>query len=127
DIQGHTDLAVRNLKFSGNAQRRKRRCLIFHGTFLLNFDLALVEQFLPMPSRQPDYRRNRSHAHFLTNLNLSAEVMKSALRKAWNATDPLQTWPQRETAGLVRVKYSTPEWNLKVWPPFPAMPGAAHV
>src|SRR5579863_7685834 len=55
---GHTDLAAGNLKFSGNAQRRLRKTLIFHGTFLLNFDLALIEHVLRMPSKQPDYRQN---------------------------------------------------------------------
>src|SRR3984957_2817791 len=46
-IRGHTDLTVGDLKFSGNAQRRRRKFLIFHGTFLLQFDLSLVEQLLP--------------------------------------------------------------------------------
>jgi len=114
EIQGHTDLAVRNLKFSGNAQRRKRKCLIFHGTFLLGFDLASVEKFLRMPSRQPDYRRNRAHADFLTNLNLPPEALKAALRKAWCAAEPLKTWPERETADLVMTKYATREWNFKI-------------
>ena len=31
---------------------------------------ACVEQALPLPSRQPDYRVNRSHADFLINLNV---------------------------------------------------------
>src|SRR5713226_6021948 len=65
-VEGFTDLAVNGLKFSGNAQRRKRRCLLFHGTFLLDLDLALVEKLLRPPSRQPAYRENRSRAEFLT-------------------------------------------------------------
>jgi lipoate-protein ligase A len=95
EIQGHTDLALVTRhpspatlkKFSGNAQRRRRRFLLFHGTFLLRFDLALVSQLLPLPSRQPDYRQLRSHADFLTNLNLPAGAVKSALKTAWSATD----------------------------------------
>src|SRR4051812_42679704 len=42
-IKGTTDLALGELKFSGNSQRRKRRWLLFHGTFLLNCDLNLIQ------------------------------------------------------------------------------------
>ena len=40
EVRGVTDLAIDGKKFSGNAQRRKRRALIFHGAFLLEFDLG---------------------------------------------------------------------------------------
>src|SRR5436305_12475198 len=33
EVSGCTDLAIRGLKFSGNAQRRKRNFLLFHGCF----------------------------------------------------------------------------------------------
>jgi lipoate---protein ligase len=112
-IQGHTDLALANLKFSGNAQRRRRKFLIFHGTFLLNFDLALVEKYLLMPSKQPDYRQNRSHAEFLTNLNLTADTAQHALQTEWHATEPFGNLPTKEINELTRSKYSTPEWNFK--------------
>jgi lipoate-protein ligase A len=112
-IQGHTDLALRNLKFSGNAQRRLRNCLIFHGTFLLNFDLSLIEKLLPMPSRQPCYRENRSHADFLTNLNLPPADVKLALRRIWNAEKALTNVPMEKIRELVAARYSRPEWNTK--------------
>jgi lipoate-protein ligase A len=86
-VQGCTDLTLNGLKFSGNAQRRRRHWLLFHGTFLLHFDLALISELLPMPSRQPDYRAARPHEQFLTNLNLPAEAVKAALREAWLAND----------------------------------------
>ncbi len=86
-IEGHTDLALENLKFSGNAQRRKKQFLIFHGTFLLEFDLPLIGKYLRMPSKQPEYRQERGHAEFLTNLRVPAEAVKSALRQVWGADD----------------------------------------
>src|SRR6266581_5452467 len=70
ELQGHTDLAIGGLKFSGNAQRRKKWCLIFHGTFLLNFDIETIAKALPMPSKQPEYRRQRAHGDFLRNLDV---------------------------------------------------------
>ena len=112
--RGHTDLCLGCLKFSGNAQRRRKHFLLFHGTFLLNFDLALVNEVLPIPSRQPDYRENRVHAAFLTNLNLPAENVKAALRKAWNACSSLKNPPLEIVAALTCDKYATPEWNHKL-------------
>jgi lipoate-protein ligase A len=85
EVQGHTDMTLDGLKFSGNAQRRRRDFILFHGTFLLNFDLALVGELLRMPSRQPDYRANRLHEKFLTNLHLPAAGVKAALRREWGA------------------------------------------
>jgi lipoate-protein ligase A len=112
-ISGHTDLALDGLKFSGNSQRRKKNFLLFHGTFLLNFDLAVVGELLPMPSLEPAYRARRSHADFLTNLNISAEQVKAALQKTWSATDEMHNFPQTETQKLAAQKYSTDGWNLK--------------
>jgi lipoate-protein ligase A len=112
-IQGQTDLAVGNLKFSGNAQRRRHKSLIFHGTFLLDFDLSLVAKVLPMPSKQPEYREGRSHQEFLVNLHVSAAAVKAALMEAWGARETLAEPPMEQIAKLVREKYSTEEWNLK--------------
>ena len=110
-VRGHTDLAMGDLKFSGNAQRRKRRALIFHGTFLLNFDISLIEQFLSMPSKEPDYRQSRPHAAFLTNLNLTSDALKTSLKKVWNTTECLTNTPNIQ--GLMDEKYSRKEWHEK--------------
>ena len=113
-VRGHTDLALNDLKFSGNSQRRKKNFLLFHGTFLLNFDLALVGEFLRTPSKQPDYRASRSHDEFVTNLNLPADKVKTALKKSWNAIDELKDFPKSEIQKLAMQKYSTDEWNFKL-------------
>jgi len=112
-VQGHTDLALDGVKFSGNAQRRKRRCLLFHGTFLLGLDLALVEALLPMPSRQPAYRQNRGHAGFIRNLPLAATAVKQALRVAWLADEPFGSPPTQAVDDLVAQKYGRREWTFR--------------
>ncbi len=112
-IRGHTDLAAGELKFSGNSQRRRRLFLLFHGTFLLNFDIALARDLLRMPSKQPHYRENRAHGDFLMNPNDSAAKIKAALRKAWGADSPLTNPPLQVITALAREKYSTNEWNFK--------------
>jgi lipoate---protein ligase len=111
EIQGMTDLTVGGLKFSGNAQRRKRRSVLYHGTFLIGFDLALIERFLRMPSKQPDYRNGRAHAAFLTNLDTTRERIQEALRSAWNVTSELTDPPK--FAALEKERYARAEWNGK--------------
>jgi lipoate-protein ligase A len=112
EIRGHTDLAINELKFSGNSQRRRRNFLLFHGSFLLGLDLALVDALLHFPSREPDYRQGRSHQEFLTLLPAPAEKVKAALRAAWKAEGPLEELPRQAIAKLVQDRYSKREWNL---------------
>jgi len=81
--RGDTDLAIGDHKFSGNAQRRGRQALLFHGSLLLDFDLELVGALLLTPSRQPDYRAGRAHGDFVMNLGVDAGVVKAALRAVW--------------------------------------------
>ena len=120
-VRGHTDLALVSgypscdtvRKFSGNSQRRHKRFLLFHGTFLLDFNLPLVNELLRTPARQPDYRGNRSHTDFLANLNLPAGRLKQALGRVWNATAEMRGFPKAEVGRLAVEKYSTAQWNFK--------------
>jgi lipoate---protein ligase len=111
--EGFTDLAIDGQKFSGNAQRRKRTHLLFHGTFLLDFDLALIERYLRAPSREPDYRLGRRHVDFLRPVNVSREELKRALRDEWQTGNQVTSLPAEPLRKLVLERYSRPEWNLK--------------
>jgi lipoate-protein ligase A len=113
EVRGYTDLAIGGLKVSGNAQRRKNRVLLFHGTFLLEFDLSLMERILPLPTRQPEYRQNRPHQEFLANVGLTADSAKRALQQAWGAFEPFEHLPREKIRSLVRDKYANREWNLR--------------
>src|SRR5207249_3666188 len=65
--EGISDLAIAGRKFSGNAQHRKRRSLLHHGSILVSFDLSLCGRYLKQPPRQPEYRTQRTHEGFLIN------------------------------------------------------------
>jgi lipoate-protein ligase A len=113
-IKGYTDLALGDVKFSGNAQRRRRNWLLFHGTFVLeSFDVAMVERCLRAPPRQPSYRQQRAHRDFMTKLPLSGEVVRAALRDVWKVNERMACVPQVEIDRLVAERYSQDEWNLK--------------
>ena len=112
-VEGHTDLTLNGLKFSGNAQKRKLKALLFHGTFLLGLDPGMVERTLRMPSKEPGYRANRSHRDFLINLEVPTHQVDSALAQAWAAQEALTPIPTEATARLVKEKYRCSEWNFK--------------
>jgi lipoate-protein ligase A len=111
--QGLSDVALGTMKFSGNAQRRRRRSLLFHGTFLLSFDIPRVERSLAMPSRQPEYRQNRAHSDFLTNAISTAAQIKDTLKKLWRVERQLSHLPLDRIRALVRNRYASPEWNFR--------------
>ena len=109
--RGISDLALGELKFSGNSVRCRRRYLLYHGTLLYDFPMALVEKYLRMPPREPDYRAGRDHGSFLANLPAASAAVRSALRSAWMADEPAADWPRDRTARLVAERYGLPAWN----------------
>ena|SRR5438132_1970024 len=112
-IQGVSDLTLDGQKFSGNAQHRSHHYALVHGSFLLSFDLALLETCLRMPSRQPAYRQNRSHGSFLRNLFIDAATIREGLKTQWAIVGELHEIPYGKIDELVSKRYSRSEWNWK--------------
>jgi lipoate-protein ligase A len=112
-VQGISDLTVDDLKFSGNAQYRKARAALVHGTFLLQFDLAVVDRWLPIPTKQPGYRQSRPHEAFMVNLWLDRRSVVQALRRAWQADQDLTRIPTDRIEMLARERYRDPKWTEK--------------
>jgi lipoate-protein ligase A len=111
EVRGHTDLALGDLKFSGNAQRRRRRALLFHGTLLLNFDVGCLGRWLRPPSAEPEYRAGRAHGTFVTNLGIGATAAKAALRRAWSAEEEWQGNLGARVTRLMGERYGCAEWH----------------
>ena len=112
-IEGTSDLAVHGVKFSGNAQQRKRRHLLHHGTLLWGLDLGLVPKYLNPPERQPDYRRDRPHADFVMNLPTTQAELKRLLTAGWHPAGAYDPVPLDRMRELVAEKYSRDEWNRR--------------
>ncbi len=110
-LEGDSDLAITGRKISGNAQRRRGRAVLVHGTILLGLDLALVEDLLPLPGRAPEYRETRGHLAFLRNLNLNRDEVKQKLRKAWDANEEAMAPTPERMKLLVDLKYGTESWR----------------
>jgi lipoate-protein ligase A len=115
-MRGLSDLTRGLMKFSGNAQRRKKYTVLVHGTFLLDYDLPLIARTLLMPKRQPDYRQNRPHLEFVTNAGIAGKELIALLRETWGAHRPMpeHALPLHLLAMLAREKYSRAEHNLRL-------------
>lgn len=111
---GISDLTVDGrMKFSGNSLRASRTHVLYHGTLLYDFPLALVSELLRTAPRQPEYRQGRDHDAFVTNLPVAPQDLRKAVIEAWAIDGALRQWPSARTAQLAREKYSSPEWNLR--------------
>ena len=113
EIAGVSDLVIKGRKFSGNAQYRKRRFTLVHGTFLLNLDPGIVARCLRMPSKQPAYRHNRSHGCFMRNLHLDPLKVRQALKAVWSARDHFTEVPDAMITDLKQSRYGRPDWTRK--------------
>lgn len=112
-LEGTSDLAAVGLKFSGNAQQRKRRHFLHHGTLLCGFDLALMAKYLHAPERQPDYRRDRPHAEFVANLPIAVAGAKRLLVAEWEPDGEYDPVPWDAVRRLVAEKYARDDWNRR--------------
>ena len=112
-LEGISDLAIGARKFSGNAQYRKSRAVLIHGTFLLDFDLSLIGRYLQLPSKQPAYRQKRSHLEFLTKLPVRSAELRERLQESWSARTALDKIPIDRIEVLVQERYGRKEWSEK--------------
>lgn len=108
-FRGISDLAIDGLKISGNAQRRKRKALLFHGTLLHGMQGDLIGRYLKHPKREPDYRIGRPHASFLATIDAAPQDIKQAIAEAWSAESLLKSWPHTRMPGAIaRITERTP-------------------
>lgn len=114
ELLGTSDLTLHNRKFSGNSLRCKRTHFLYHGTLLYDFPLKLIGQCLRTPPRQPDYRDQRSHDEFITNLDLPVDSLRAALIEEWGASELLGTWSRDRVEQLTRERYSNADWNYRL-------------
>ena len=67
--KGFSDLVFKDRKFGGTSMFRSKRYLLYQASLLVDKDLALIEKYLQHPTKEPEYRKSRSHGDFLIGLN----------------------------------------------------------
>ncbi|MGI9518974.1 MAG: lipoate--protein ligase family protein [Pirellulaceae bacterium] len=114
EFHGTCDLTWQGRKFSGNSLRCRRNSLLYHGTLLYDFSLSFVTECLGTPPRQPEYRRQRPHSEFVTNLPVTRDQLVSVLQNAWPTTGTEEPLNVGDIGRLAEDKYSDPAWTGKL-------------
>jgi lipoate-protein ligase A len=75
---GISDIVMGEKKVAGTSMFRSRNYLLYQASILVGLDRTLVNSVLRHPTKEPDYRKGRSHADFLTSLMEIEQTIKSA-------------------------------------------------
>lgn len=85
---GISDLAVGDRKISGSSLYLPREYALYLGSVLVSAPLSDMDRYLAFPSREPEYRRQRSHGDFLRNISempglnsVTPETLKRLIEK----------------------------------------------
>lgn len=65
---GISDICMGSKKIAGTSLFRSKHYLLYQASILVDPKLHLIERYLRHPSKEPNYRLNRSHSDFLTSL-----------------------------------------------------------
>ena len=85
-VRGLGDVAIGERKILGSSLYANRHVALYQGSLLVSSDLDLIPAYLPHPSKEPDYRRGRSHLDFVTSLEregctFGMDALKAALER----------------------------------------------
>lgn|SRR3989338_786936 len=118
------DLVVNGKKVSGNAQTRREKTLLQHGTILIDVDVDKMFSLLKVPNEKIRDKLISDVKQRVTSINREAgkayaydevaQAMKKGFERHFKATlvDEPFTAEERKLAGQIAAqKYSRPEWN----------------
>jgi lipoate---protein ligase len=124
------DIAVGGKKISGNAQTRRRGCLLQHGTVLIGLDSARMFSLLKVPGEKLRGRPKagpeagaearvtslRSVLGRTVEFDEAARALAEGCSKAWDAELMPDRLTPAETAAAKefgRTRFNTDAWNLR--------------
>lgn len=120
------DIVAGGKKVSGNAQTRKRGCLLQHGTLLLGVDVERMFELLKVPQEKlrgkliEDVKARVTSVRELLGREVgyaeAAKALASGFAEAWGADLVKGEFSAAELAAGERIaaeKYRTEAWNLK--------------
>jgi len=113
EVRGASDLTLNGVKFSGNAQRRRKHYVLFHGTILRHLDIHRISTYLAHPSREPEYRQGRAHHEFVTNVGIGFDTLEAAFIRFFEASPLVDGPPMALIKNSVNERYCTSLWNDK--------------
>ncbi len=79
-------------KIAGNAQYIQRFRWVHHTTFLWDMDIDKLARYLPVPKKQPSYRKQRLHQDFLTTIQPWFPTKESFFDKVQESASSIFLW-----------------------------------
>ncbi len=66
---GISDIVSNNRKFCGTSLFRSRNYLLYQASIICDLNLDIIDRYIKHPSKEPEYRAQRSHKDFLVGLS----------------------------------------------------------
>ena len=66
---GISDVAIKSKKILGSSIYRKRHAVFYHAVLNVSEPVETIERYIKHPTKEPDYRKGRSHKEFVTSLH----------------------------------------------------------
>ncbi|QVE48676.1 lipoate--protein ligase family protein [Chlamydia crocodili] len=86
------DYTLGEKKIAGNAQYIQKSRWVHHSTFLWDIDIDKLKRYLPIPQKQPSYRKQRLHQDFLTTIRPWFPTKESFFNKLKASVDSIFLW-----------------------------------
>jgi len=67
--RGISDIALKSKKILGSSIYRKRKALFYHAVLNVSEPVKTIEKYIKHPTKEPDYRKGRTHKEFVTSLH----------------------------------------------------------
>ena len=88
--------------------------LLYHGTVLYDFDIALIGRGLKVAPRQPEYRQGRDHHDFVTNVPIDVSRFTADLCTAFGVSGQADAgFLAGRVAELRRERYDCEAWHFR--------------
>jgi lipoate---protein ligase len=88
--QGYSDICLCDRKILGSSMYRSKHLLFYTASLMVSNSTDLIERYLQHPSKEPDYRRGRSHREFLTTIAQEyPQITLDAVKTAMDAQLPM--------------------------------------
>ncbi|MBI1323918.1 lipoate--protein ligase family protein [bacterium] len=113
EVVASGDWAIAGRKCAGSAQRRMKTHVLVHLSILNRLPLAEVRRFLAEPSRRPEYRSERTHDDFLTNLDIEPTRLYEYLSSFPEISERREEFPKH--LSLLADRLADERFRLSEW------------
>ena len=69
-----------------------------------------MNRYLRLPKRQPEYRQDRPHETFATNLHADPRELKRLIMSEFAVDGTVESLPHELLSKLLEEKYEQPDW-----------------